>query len=215
MDKNVILSYIGAVAGKYIWLNVTLHIVCYAAVALLFVPGFRYKKAVWNSLVTVLFSSVAAIALLNGNPFNFGIFAIAAAFAVFEIVKRRGAADLSFTSDTAHNIRTAIFLVVALFGLIYPHFVDAHPALMPFVSPLGIIPCPTLTFVLGIANILYPRVNRALYTVLALLGVFYGITGLLLVNVYFDIPLAAIGLYSAYKMILLFRRKKAAAVQQY
>lgn len=213
MNKELILNYIGTVAGKYIFLNIALHIACYAAIILLLLPKFRHKRVVWNSVTAGLFTSVAVIAILNGNPFNFGIFAIAAGFAVWELIKGRNVVETLFSPayTLRMNIRNAVLLAVSLFGLVYPHFVDAHPALMPLLSPIGIIPCPTLTFVLGIANIIYPKVNRPLYTALAVLGAFYGVTGVFMVNVYIDIPLMAVGILSVYNLALFFRKKPAVA----
>lgn len=208
MDKNIIMNFIQMVAGKYPVLSAALHVLVIALTILLFIPRFNQKRAAFNGVLVVLFASVASIAIINGNPFNGGFFAVLFAIAIIELFRRRNEIKtVVFSKDTqGTNVKNALCIAFIFFGLVYPHFVDTNPALLIFLSPTGTIPCPTLIVILGLLNLFYPSVSKGVYTVTTLMAVFYGVTGVFLLQVYFDIPLMVIALYSLYNLKFLFKK---------
>lgn len=201
MNKEIILNFLPMVANKYLFLNAIMHVLIYGVLAAIFLSGYKQKRIIFDSLIAVLFISVAAISILNSNPFNFLTFAILSVFAVIELFKAKN--DITFKP---FNLNTLVCMTIILVGLWYPHFVNVHPALMLLLAPTGIIPCPTLMVVLGLLNLIYPKVNKGLYAATSLIGAFYGITGVLLLKVYLDIPLLLITVYSVYNLRFLFTK---------
>jgi len=82
-------------------------------------------------------------------------------------------------------------IILFIFGWIYPHFLDT-PSFLPYLysAPIGLIPCPTLSIVIGLALVLNGLGSRALSLVLGLSGMFYGITGVTQLGVAIDLVLA-------------------------
>lgn len=64
------------------------------------------------------------------------------------------------------------------FGWIYPHFLDnATPMEYLYAAPTGLIPCPTLSIVIGFTLILGGLRLRPWCLVLTIMGLFYGVFG--------------------------------------
>ncbi len=209
MDKTIILNYIQSVAGKYPVLSIALHVMVIALTILFFIPAFKQKRFVYNGALSVLFTSVAVIACINDNPFNGGVFVILLGFVIVEFFRRRNEiVTVSFSRHTwGTNVKNALCLAFIFLGLLYPHFVNVSPILFIFLSPFGIIPCPTLTVTMGLLNLFYPRVSKGVYTATTLMALFYGITGVFLLQVYMDIPLMLIAVYSLYNLRFLFKKR--------
>lgn len=209
MNKEVILTYIQMVAGKYPVISILLHILILALIIALFLPGFKQKRIAFNGVLMVIFASVASVALINGNPFNGLFFSILTIFAVVELFRRRNEITVpALTSvDRSTAIRNLLCLAAVFVGILYPHFVNVSPAMLLFFSPMGVIPCPTLTVILGLLNLYYPKINKGLYTVVTIAGMFYGLTGVFLLHVYIDIPLMILALYSLYRLVRLGSKK--------
>jgi hypothetical protein len=64
------------------------------------------------------------------------------------------------------------------FGWVYPHFLNTS-SFLPYLysAPTGLIPCPTLSIVIGLALILGGLGARTWSLVLGVTGIFYGIFG--------------------------------------
>lgn len=201
MNFDEIAKLLPAVAGKYPLLNASLHILVYATMLTVLLTRVKPKRLLFDGMIAAVVLSVSAVSIASGNPFNFITFLLLSFFAVLELFKGRTVID-----RPRWNVRTVACLAVALFGLWYPHFVEANPAMMLLVSPLGALPCPTLTVVLALVNLYYPNVHKGFFTALTAFGLFYGITGVVMMKVYMDIPLMLAALYSAYNTILLYRK---------
>ncbi|PLW83854.1 hypothetical protein CWI75_00380 [Kineobactrum sediminis] len=64
------------------------------------------------------------------------------------------------------------------FGWLYPHFLDNTTSLVYlYAAPTGLIPCPTLSIVIGFTLILGGLGSRSWCLVLAMMGLFYGVFG--------------------------------------
>lgn len=206
MNKEVILQFLPMLANKYLYINALMHLLVFFTVAMIFMPHIKFKKTVFNILILVLMLSISILSIVNGNPFNFLTFFVLSVFAFIEIIKAKN----EITTPKI-SIKTILCLVFILIGMWYPHFVNAHPALLIFLSPVGVLPCPSLYVLLGLLNLYHPQVNKSLFTATALIGLFYGITGVFVLNVALDIPLLILNIYSIYNLRFLLKKNKNAA----
>jgi len=73
---------------------------------------------------------------------------------------------------------TALGVAMIAFGWLYPHFLTFGPVTRYLVAaPMGLIPCPTLSLVIGFALLAGGLSSRAWSIVLAVVGLFYGLFG--------------------------------------
>lgn len=92
------------------------------------------------------------------------------------------------------------------FGLIYPHFIKPDSFLGYFYeSPAGLIPCPTLSILIGFALIFNGFGSQSISLLLIILGLFYGIFGVLKLKVAIDLFLLFGALMYLIKYLLSFR----------
>ena len=73
------------------------------------------------------------------------------------------------------------------FGWVYPHFLDTSTSLTYlYAAPTGLIPCPTLSIVIGVGLIVGGLGSRAWSIFLGALGDFYSIFGAVRLGVVLD-----------------------------
>jgi hypothetical protein len=79
-------------------------------------------------------------------------------------------------------------ILMIIFGLEYPHFVS-HGSIFKYLyaSPAGLIPCPTLSVVIGFLLLYNGLCSNSITLTLVILGLFYGIFGVLKLAVYLDL----------------------------
>jgi hypothetical protein len=89
----------------------------------------------------------------------------------------------------------------------YPHFLHTG-SVFPYLykSPLGLIPCPTLSFVTGMALILNNLRSRGWYITVIVAGLFYGFTGVFRLGVTIDLILIIAAVLLTIKMLVNLRR---------
>jgi hypothetical protein len=75
------------------------------------------------------------------------------------------------------------------YGWLYPHFLDVDPIAYLVAAPVGLVPCPTLAVVIGVALLGGGLGSRAWSLVLAALGLFYGLFGVFRLGVLLDLGL--------------------------
>jgi len=81
-------------------------------------------------------------------------------------------------------------IIMILFGLVYPHFLDTHRVIRYlYASPAGLIPCPTLSILIGFVLLFNGLGSQALTLTCILFGLFYGIFGVLKLAVHIDLVL--------------------------
>jgi hypothetical protein len=147
--------------------------------------GWRPSKRAAGVMLTAPIVSAAAVALAFGNPFNGSILA-ALALALVLLARRLGPGPVARRSAAA--AWAGILLIV--FGAFYPHFLQGgSPLAYLYAAPTGLIPCPTLSLVIGFALLAGGLGSRAWSLVLAGFGLFYGLFGVARLHVYLDIPL--------------------------
>lgn len=171
-SSEQILDGLGAIANGWRTLAVVWHVVI-AAELIALVVGWRPRRRLAGTLLAIPLASVSLVAWLSGNPFNGATFVVTA-LALAGI-------GLRLPRD---RIRIgARWLVIsgvclAAFGWVYPHFLQTDSwATYLYAAPLGVIPCPTLSAVVGVALVFRGLDSRGWSLVLAAIGVIYGLIG--------------------------------------
>jgi len=200
MDASSMLDYLSMVANKNLGLNMAAHLAVIVAIASLYLlKDLKVKKYIFNGTILALFLSVTVNAIIYGNPFHVLTFGILAVMAAVELIRGKNQVD-----TPKKSINTIIAYGFVFIGLWYPEFSDSmFKALL--LSPVGMLPCPTLITVLGMLNLYSPNISKLQFVVTVLLGTVYGVIGTFRFGVYLDVWLIVIVIYSIYKMI--FTRK--------
>jgi hypothetical protein len=165
--------------------------------------GHRPRRRAAAMLVVPLLS-VSCFAWSAGNTFNGGVFAVLSAVLLavawglddVPIALERGAAAWAGAG-------------LALFGFIYPHFLPgAHWFTYLYASPLGVVPCPTLSALIGLTLLAGGFGSRALSWIIAAVGLYYGLVGWLVLGVSIDAALVAGALALAVLGVAVGRRAR-------
>jgi hypothetical protein len=146
--------------------------------------GWRPSKRLAALLLALPLASVALAALAFSNPFNATVFLIGTA--ILAALGARLPRERPERGSVAARLFGALMLA---FGWTYPHF--AEGGLLPYLylAPIGLVPCPTLATVMGLALLTEGFGARAWPAVLAVLGLFYGIFGVFILGVMLDVGL--------------------------
>jgi hypothetical protein len=129
--------------------------------------------------------SASAVAFAVGNPFNGSLLGAASA-ALILLAWRLSATPLRLGAPLAR----ATGAVMIAFAWIYPHFLGGFPATTYlWAAPMGVIPCPTLSLVIGFALVFDAFESRSWPLVLSGVGLFYGIFGAARLGVALDVVL--------------------------
>ncbi len=127
--------------------------------------------------------SVAAFSWVSGNPFNGFLFTV---LAILIIIFGFKASNAPINVSTLPYLVAGILMIV--FGLVYPHFINADSIIKYlYASPVGLIPCPTLSIIIGLLLIYNGLASPSITLALIIFGLFYGIFGVLKLGVYLDI----------------------------
>jgi hypothetical protein len=176
-----ILDGLTSIANSWIWLALFWH-GYFAIFALALLGGFRPARRLTGLLLSLPLLSVGALAWLAGNPFNGTTFTLsgAALIAIATFLPRGSVL-------TAPWWAVVPGVVMFAFGWVYPHFLDTD-SVMPYLysAPTGLVPCPTLSIVIGIAMVVGGLGSRAWSFVLAGMGLFYGVFGAVRLGVQID-----------------------------
>ena len=140
------------------------------------------SRRIGGMLLVLPVLSVSVVAWLSSNPFNGTMFAFIAV--LLTLVSRR------LPRETVHAgppwTRIAGILMV-IFGLVYPHFLETPTfAAYLYAAPTGLIPCPTLSLLIGLCLLMDGVCSMALPLTLGAAGMFYGATGVLQLGVSLD-----------------------------
>jgi hypothetical protein len=190
---SAIVEQLHVIANRAGWLAIVWHVVIASVVAGALL-GWRPRPRIVGLLVLGPVLSVAIVAVSFGSWFNaatFGVLAIACASLI-------GTAH-GDASDRLRGWQTWVALALIAYGLVYPHFVAGPWYRNLYASPVGLLPCPTVATVAGLAlNARAPR-SRTLRAVLAAWAAFYALFGMIRLGVALDAGLlvAAVALAAA------------------
>ncbi len=181
-----ILVGLQTIANEWRSAAIAWHIALGAFVVAL-LAGWRPGRRLAALLLAAPLASVSAMAWLGGNPFNGTVFAVTT-LALAVVALRLP--DSPVTPGGQGAVMVGGFLVP--FGWFYPEFlVDVHWTAYAYASPLGLIPCPTLMAVTGLTLALGGFGSRAWPPIVAVVGVLYGLMGVLALGVSIDAVLVA------------------------
>ena len=206
MDSVNILNYLTMVSNENLALNFSMHIVTLLAVAMMyFIKTSKVKGILFYGSILTLYLSVAINAFVFGNPFHLVTFGALGIFTLVALLRGKG--------DELNPVKgpnTIIALLFIIIGFWYPEFVKASALNLFMLSPLGIVPCPTMLVSLGLMTLCYPKVNMPLYIAAIVSAVIYGVIGTFKFGVYLDITLLLLVIYSVCRLI--FENKVAMSV---
>lgn len=136
-------------------------------------------------MLCLLLASVSGVAFGFGNVFNgvvIGVLTLALGFFA------RGLSRDSVRPGAQWACAAGVSLMA--FGWAYPEFLD-EPLTSLYGAPLGLLPCPTLAFLIGATFLFDGLGSRGWSLLLAAAGLFYGLFGALRLGVHVDFALAA------------------------
>jgi hypothetical protein len=189
-----ILQNLARVSREQAALAVIWHILIVIAVfGIIF--GWRPSKKLGATVLSVPLLSVSILAWLYQNPFNGSSFLLFALI-LFVLGLRRPSDKV----DAPPAWAAVAGVVLALFGWVYPHFLTGGSWLRYlYRAPTGLIPCPTLSLVIGLALLANGFSSRAWSLCLGVVGVFYGLFGAFRLGVRIDLVL----LFGAIALLVL------------
>jgi hypothetical protein len=196
-----ILAGLAGIANDYSYLAIIWHLVILTFIVFL-LTGRRPPKRYTAMFLTLPFISVGLMAILSGNPFN------AIVFFALSIILILYSLKLPLEKiDIKLNFAGIMGIFMIAFGWVYPHFVeDATLLKYLYASPMGLIPCPTLSLVIGFLLLFQGFSSRRWVLILSVMGLYYGLTGMLHLKVYLDAGLVI----GALVLGMLFITKKLA-----
>ena len=186
MASESILAALTEIANDWRWLALAWHILL-AAVLVGLAAGWRPSSRLISHLLVAPLLSVSLVAWLSGNPFNGTAFGVLAA-TLLSAAKRFSKASVQL--DSPGWVAPGVALI--MFGWTYPHFLttDSWTTYL-YASPFGLLPCPTLSAVIGM-TLLFRDCRSSLWsTALVVAGLLYGAMGVFRLGVALDWGLLA------------------------
>jgi hypothetical protein len=180
-SSETILTGLIAIANDWRWLAITWHVLL-AALLVSLVAGWRPSTRLVGLLLVAPLVSVSVLAWLSGNPFNGTVFALIAAALVGAATR---APNMSIQPVSPAWVVPAVALIA--YGGTYPHFLRTESWMTYiYASPFGILPCPTLSVLIGI-TLLVPNVrSKSWSAALVFAGLLYGAVGVFTLGVLLD-----------------------------
>jgi hypothetical protein len=184
-SPEAILASLKLAANDSLAVAVLWHV---AAVALIvaIVVGWRPSRRLAGVLLSTPVASAAIVAFAHGNAFNGSL------LGALTVVLAATAWRFDRSPVRRSSIPLAIVGAAMLgFGLFYPHFLGGSPAKYLVAAPAGLIPCPTLSLVIGFTLISGGFGSRGWSLPLSVVGLFYGLFGMFRLDVMLDVGLVA------------------------
>ncbi len=202
-DAPEILQALRLAANQAIAVAVVWHAIVLGAMFAL-VAGWMPTRRVAGFSLAAPLASAGIVGFLSGSPFN-GIVLSVLALTLLLIAWRFGEQPVQLGGPGA-ILAGALLLG---FGWVYPHFLESRPAVIYLVAaPVGVVPCPTLSLLIGVALLGGGLGSRAFSLTLAAVGLFYGLFGAIRLGVTIDAVLVA---GAAVLLCLSLRRSRRVA----
>lgn len=172
-----------------------------AFLVVLLLVGHRGSRRVWGVLLALPLLSVGSLAWYSGNPFNGTLFLIGG-FGLIAVAIRLGPSHVKLSRLGFILLGACVFA----FGWAYPHFLDTdNNWTYLYAAPTGLVPCPTLSAVIGLSIIIGGLESSAWSILLGVIGLFYGVFGAAHLSVTIDWILAAASVFLLATAILSSR----------
>jgi hypothetical protein len=177
-----ILDSLRQIANQWQPIAIVWHLY-FGAFAIGLALGWHPSIRISSFLLGLPMLSVSAFAWMASNPFNGTMFALAGV-ALLIIAIRMPDEPVQIAPAWAMLAGALMFL----FGWLYPHFLETT-SFIPYLyaAPTGLIPCPTLSILIGLTLILAGLDSRAWSLLLGAVGIFYGLFGALRLGVIIDL----------------------------
>ena len=172
--------WIAVAAGWHVVFGIVIALICAAAIT---------KRAV-AAMLAVAMLSVSLMAWSAMNPVNGSVFALLAIVQGWFALRTR--AVVASPPPIAWLVPAIAF---AAFGWCYPHFLpDRNPWTYAYAAPLGLLPCPTLSMIAGVALIAGLIETRGRALLIGGAGLLYGLIGVIALGMTIDWMLIAAAL---------------------
>lgn len=200
LKAEEIINGLQAIVNEYSFIAMIWHVAFYALIVALFAK-WKPSSRILGIMLCLPLLSVAVFAWLAGNPFNGTMFSLAALL-VFIFAFKASAQPVVFAKFPF----AVAGMVMIAFGLVYPHFINPTSIITYlYASPAGLIPCPTLSILVGLMLLFNGSGFKSLTITFVVLGLFYGVFGVFKLAVYPDLFLLGGALILLIKYILSFR----------
>jgi hypothetical protein len=177
--SDLIVTTAATIANEWRPLAAAWHIVA-AAIGITLWRGTVDGRAI-AAVLSLMPFSVAAMAAWSGNPFNTTVF-FALGVAMLALAATAVSARLRFASGRD----VAAGATMCAYGWVYPHFLDGPSWHYVYAAPLGLLPCPTLAFLIGLALLTKSFASKTWAILCGSLGLLYGLIGVLVLRVTVD-----------------------------
>ena len=179
---NEILAGLQTIVNSYSWYATLWHIVLYALIIAL-IAKWTPSNKLMGIFISLPLLSVAIFAWITGNPFNGILFTLA--FLSVLIISLK-------CSGTPVSTSSVLFIIAGIimvaFGLVYPHFLETGSfTRYLYNAPTGLIPCPTLSLLIGLLLIFNSLGSTYLTLSFIVLGLFYSLFGVFRLGVHLDL----------------------------
>jgi hypothetical protein len=199
-NREQILASLTQAANDGVAFAMVWHLLFAVAVVAAAAFGWRPSNRLTGVLLAAPLASVSVSSWVSHNPFNGAVFAALTTALLAWAAMRGNRQPVSRGARWAE----AVGVGMLAFGWLYPHFLVGRPPLAYLVAaPLGLIPCPTLSAVVGVALVLGGLDNREWSVTLASASVFYALFGVVRLAVWIDVLL----LVGAASLLLLTARQ--------
>jgi hypothetical protein len=183
-DAEEIIQGLFMITNAYTWAAIAWHAFIYLLIAALILK-WKPSNRTLSVLLTLPLLTVSIFAWITGNPFNGSLFLV---FAILLIIL--GLGNPESVVATGHTWSTVMGILILIFGLLYPHFLDTENYFTYlYAAPTGLIPCPTLSVIIGFAILFKGFQSRAWAWVLVIPGLIYGLIGTFRLQVFLDMVL--------------------------
>lgn len=184
-----ILEGLTAIANSWQSLAVLWHLF-FGLLAVSVALGWRPANRLMGALLVPALVSVSILAWVEGNPFNGTVFGVLS-LAFLGILPKLS--DTPVRRSSPGWVVSGILLFA--FGWTYPHFLSEGSDLVYlYAAPLGLVPCPTLSMLVGVTLIFGGFKSPMWSSLLVVAALFYGFFGALYLGVVIDWVLTAGGI---------------------
>lgn len=181
-----ILQGLTAISNEARWVAISWHAVA-LALGFALLLGWRPPQRVFGLVLALPLLSASIAAWAFRNPFNGTTILLVAL--VMVVTALRSSTKPIGPGPTWTIVSGAL---MTGFGLLYPHFLAAESVIdYMYAAPVGLVPCPTLSVVVGLLLISGGLGARALSSTVSIAGLFYGLFGTLRLGVMIDVVLIA------------------------
>lgn len=179
-----ILQSMQAISSAWWPVALAWHIVL-AAVLVATIAGCRPPARIAARLTVLPLASVSIAAWAFGNPFN-GLVPLLLGILLVGCCRRLSMEPVG----RGPGWSWIAGVVMLAFGWVYPHFVEhGTPWSYLYASPFGLLPCPTLSLLVGLALMAHGFGGPAYSLTVAIAGLFYGLFGAFRLGVQIDLIL--------------------------